>query len=337
MLAVWRGYQWPSNVESVGWLGSTVSSLVPLPESWLALAREASVGNRALGDLTRAATSDAATSDVALDLARLLAMRRPRAVRGVLDELPPSDRASTVTRLLDAAVEARIGSVGAVAGVLEELIHRARIDADERTLAWAAGWERERRLAVERSHERLERALAEQELLREELEVASRTDALTGLANRRLFDQRLSFVRSQATRYRRPTSLLLLDVDHFKKVNDSHGHDVGDEVLVGVSQRARGCVRDTDVLARWGGEEFVALLPETDGEGARVCASKLIEAVRAEPFATRVGPVVVTVSIGVATAPAGDEVDLLRRADQALYRAKTSGRDRVVRWPQSSR
>lgn len=203
-----------------------------------------------------------------------------------------------------------------------------------------AGWERERRLAVEASHAQLERALAEQQALREELEVASRTDALTGLANRRLFDQRLRFVRSQAARYRRSTSLMLVDVDHFKRVNDAHGHDVGDEVLVGVARRARDGVRDTDLLARWGGEEFVVLLPETDREGALVCAVKLLEAVRAEPFATRVGSVAVTVSIGVATVgPLAEEVDLLRSADQALYRAKDGGRDRVVSWegPQASR
>ncbi len=186
-----------------------------------------------------------------------------------------------------------------------------------------AGWERERRIAVEASHRELERSLAEQEELRRELEAVSRTDALTGLANRREFDQRLQFVRSQADRYGRSTSLMLVDVDRFKVVNDTYGHDVGDEVLVEVARRARGGVRDTDLLARWGGEEFAVLLPETDARGALVCAEKLLEAVRMEPFATRAGALAVTVSIGVVTLGPGHD-------GAQLYRAKRAGRDRVV-------
>ena len=567
--------------------------LTPFPEPWLDLAREASIGNRGLGELVEQVASDmglddGGLDDVGLDLGCLLAMRRPTDVRSLLDQLPDGDRSSTEGRLLGSIVEARRGDLGAALEVLGGLIHRARIDARERTLVWAlleggraagiggakvqslewleegieiarrldllpaqglllaclgmiygqegrsadyarytqqalavaramgdeqtvaltlcnlagawctmgrlrdasdayeeamvwaqehghlrlqalihagrggvafqrgavaqgreaygrsarvlhevgdhfqvarqamlvaqalqglerfaeareayeegielaeahglthlvvpalgdlaecqlrlgeteaaheafracirlqrvdldaqvravrveagrahatllamkeAGWERERRVALEASHAELQKALSAQSLLRQELEEASRTDALTGLPNRRAFDQRMRFVRTQAERYGRATSLMLVDVDHFKRVNDAHGHDVGDEVLVGLGRRVSGAVRGTDLLARWGGEEFVVLLPETSVGGAAVCARKLVDSVRSAALVTRAGPLRVTVSVGVATVAPGEvDADLLRRADAALYCAKEDGRDRVVVW-----
>lgn len=547
--------------------------LTPFPPPWLDLARDASLGNRSVRDLL--AATEAGSADAALDLACVLAMRRPREVRQVLTTLPHGARASTVVRLLEATTEARTGEVAAAGELLREVIHQARIEAHERTLAWAleeggraagilgakaqslewleegvaiarrldigvllglalsslgmlhgqdsrtedyaryteqareaaravgddqtvalagcnlagallsmgqldaseaayaeaegwaeaaghariaalvhagrgglafargdvaagleayarseqlltdlgdtfqvtrqrlltgqallrlerhreageafergiaaarrhglahleaaglgdlaecrlqlgdtegaheafracirlqrvdleaqvravkagakraqatllamkeAAWDRERRQALEASHRALEEV--------------SRTDALTGLPNRRAFDARVRFVLAQAERYGRPTSLLLLDVDHFKAVNDTHGHDVGDEVLVGLARRVGAAVRATDLFARWGGEEFVVLLPETAADGALAFARTLAEAVRSAPFPTRLGGLAVTVSIGVATLgpDGGDEAMLLRGADEALYRAKGGGRDRAEAW-----
>jgi diguanylate cyclase (GGDEF)-like protein len=165
------------------------------------------------------------------------------------------------------------------------------------------------------------------------LELLSRTDELTGLSNRRHFMERLGseFVRSQ--RYRSSVSLVLLDVDHFKRVNDTYGHIVGDQVLVGVADCMTGLLRRCDVAARHGGEEFAMVLPETPESGALVVAERFRETVEEALFESPDVSVRVTVSLGVATYPGGrieTAEDLLRRADQALYAAKNAGRNRVV-------
>lgn len=153
------------------------------------------------------------------------------------------------------------------------------------------------------------------------------TDALTELSNRRRYVERTLEELQQAQRTRRPVSVLILDIDFFKRINDQHGHAAGDRALRGVSTVLRRELRNTDLLARYGGEEFAVTLPETDAEGALGIAERLRTAIEAW---TRRGAVAVTVTVGVATAAPGESLDsVLSRADQALYAGKEAGRNRV--------
>ena len=157
------------------------------------------------------------------------------------------------------------------------------------------------------------------------LEALLREDALTGLLNRRAILTQLAGMVSAARRHGHPLSLAILDLDDFKAINDEHGHDVGDEVLKAAVHAMRANLRAEDQLGRLGGEEFLVLLPDTPGTAARSVANKLREEVaRAD------SPVPVTVSAGVATWDHEAPEQMLRRADQALYRAKDAGRDRVM-------
>jgi diguanylate cyclase (GGDEF)-like protein len=170
----------------------------------------------------------------------------------------------------------------------------------------------------------------------EQAERLATTDGLTGLTNRRTLNTQLVARVREAQRYHRPLSLLLLDIDHFKKVNDTHGHPAGDAVLRGVSAVARAQARETDLVARYGGEELAVVLPETDAAGARAIAERLRAAVEGTAHATtEQGSLRVTVSVGVATWPGGGQTpdELLTTADRALYRAKQTGRNRVESGP----
>jgi len=164
------------------------------------------------------------------------------------------------------------------------------------------------------------------------LQRMSITDALTGVANRRHFIERyrLEFYRSQRKEY--PISVLMIDIDHFKKVNDTYGHLVGDEVLVSVAQTIVGQLREIDFVARFGGEEFVVFLPETSKDAAMKVAERVRGAIEKTEFRAYDEKLHASVSIGVAMFPEdGDDKDvLLERADAALYKAKGQGRNRVV-------
>jgi diguanylate cyclase (GGDEF)-like protein len=163
------------------------------------------------------------------------------------------------------------------------------------------------------------------------LAMLSQTDDLTLLFNRRYLDDVLVREIDRARRYGHPLSVLMLDLDHFKRVNDSFGHAVGDEVLRQLGDRLRALSRLADVALRWGGEEFLILMPETDGRRAREVAERLRVGIGGMPYATASGDQFVTLSIGVASLRPGDDAGaLLRRADDALYQAKRGGRDRVV-------
>jgi diguanylate cyclase (GGDEF)-like protein len=167
--------------------------------------------------------------------------------------------------------------------------------------------------------------------LYEQAEHLATTDGLTGLLNRRTFNAQLQGRLREAQRYNRPLSLLLLDVDHFKKVNDTFGHPAGDAVLKGVAAVAQKQARETDIVARYGGEEMALILPETDAAGAHAIAERIRKAVGATSHPTEHGAIQVTVSIGLATSPCpGDAEAVLEAADKALYRAKQGGRNRVV-------
>ncbi|MGC2856090.1 GGDEF domain-containing protein [Novispirillum sp. DQ9] len=171
-----------------------------------------------------------------------------------------------------------------------------------------------------------------------ELRAQAGTDELTRVANRRAFLERADDEISRALRYGHTLSLLMVDIDHFKQVNDAHGHAAGDAALVRMVDACRPGLREHDVLARLGGEEFVVLLPHTDAARALLVAERLREAVERSPVETAAGIFHITISIGSATlhhgdatgAPADSLSSLLERADKALYRAKRGGRNRVV-------
>lgn len=164
----------------------------------------------------------------------------------------------------------------------------------------------------------------------EELDRLSRTDHLTDVFNRRHLDGTLQAMVASSRRHHFPVSALLVDVDHFKQVNDRHGHEAGDLVLQAVASTLGAALRIGDVLGRWGGEEFLVLAPHTDLAGAGVLAERLRKHVAALVVQTPDGPVPVTVSIGGATATApGVAADVvLRTADEQLYAAKEAGRNR---------
>lgn len=156
------------------------------------------------------------------------------------------------------------------------------------------------------------------------------TDALTGLFNRRKFFEELEREMERANRYGSKLSLIMLDIDHFKSVNDQYGHQAGDAVLRSLSKVLIANTRKTDVVARYGGEEFIILLTETGFQGAMDVAKRINEQVAREAVKTVAGPVCATVSLGLASHEPGDISDsLLLRADNALYQAKNNGRNRV--------
>jgi diguanylate cyclase (GGDEF)-like protein len=158
------------------------------------------------------------------------------------------------------------------------------------------------------------------------------TDGLTEVYNHRTFQERLSQEIARADRYSRPLSMLMIDVDHFKVYNDTHGHPQGDIVLRDLARLLREMSRTSDTVARYGGEEFAIILPETDSVGAQKIGQRLREQVESYPFPGKglMPGGTLTISIGVAThAPAGSKDALLQAADTALYTAKREGRNRV--------
>ena len=168
-------------------------------------------------------------------------------------------------------------------------------------------------------------------------ELATR-DELTGLINRRAMLDLMALEHSRSLRSGRPLLLAQLDIDHFKPINDQHGHATGDRALQAFAGTVRASVRDTDVLARWGGEEFVLMLTDTSADHARELLERIRQAVQALEIAHSAGSLQLTVSIGLAQHLPGDTVEhTLERADQALYRAKALGRNRVVVAPAAHR
>jgi diguanylate cyclase (GGDEF)-like protein len=157
-------------------------------------------------------------------------------------------------------------------------------------------------------------------------------DPLTGVGNLRMLTTTLAREVDRAQHFGRSVSLLLLDIDHFKNLNDTHGHGAGDAILHGMAQRVAASIRSVDTVARYGGEEFAVVCPELGPEEAYGLASHLHEAIRGAGFPVEDGVVDVRVSIGVASWPqqATTSTELMRAADAALSQAKASGRDRVA-------
>jgi diguanylate cyclase len=173
---------------------------------------------------------------------------------------------------------------------------------------------------LSRVHHDLERA--------QELAIS---DPLTGLPNRRALDEVLSREIARARRHKTHLCVAVLDVDHFKRINDTHGHAVGDRALVHLANTIRGAVRETDVLARLGGEEFVLVLPDTPLPGAEFTLNRLLRRSQSTPLAHQQQPITVAFSAGLALWQPNEAAEqILQRADQAMYRAKAGGRGQVM-------
>jgi len=190
-------------------------------------------------------------------------------------------------------------------------------------------------LIAESAANALERAYLLEDLKRAntELEHLARTDELTGLYNQRYFRQRLAEECSRAARYGSPLACMFMDVDNFKTVNDKYGHLVGDDVLRELGARTLKTTRGHDIVARYGGEEIVILLPQTDYDGAVTQAQRLLHIISDTPFPDLPATHKITVSIGLAMHDAASKEDseaLLARADAALYEAKARGKNRIV-------
>jgi two-component system cell cycle response regulator len=182
--------------------------------------------------------------------------------------------------------------------------------------------------------ENLEQSNLRMEESNEALRELATRDGLTGLFNHRHFKELLETELTRAARYDRPLCLVMMDVDHFKIYNDTHGHPAGDEVLKTLADIIKSRLRDVDHSARYGGEEFVALLPETDWKSGKIVADDIRAQMENFPFKGKESQPLgkVTVSFGVAEFPtdSADATSLIEKADEALYRAKSEGRNRIV-------
>lgn len=241
--------------------------------------------------------------------------------------------------LLSAIAEANGDCHGALAALrraqqVGESLVEARVQEQVRLLeVQVAAAEAAREVETERrQNAALREALDEQARLRDELERQMRTDPLTGVSNRRRLTELVEHEIAVGRRCCRPIGLILVDVDHFKAVNDAHGHLVGDAVLVEVARRLTRTVRDHDCVARWGGEEFCVALFGSDQAGAINVARRLVAAVSSPQINTTAGSIAVTISAGVSFYHERDVgiATMLSRADAALYEAKRTGRNRVV-------
>lgn len=200
------------------------------------------------------------------------------------------------------------------------------------------------RSALQRER-RLVRTAAQLREVSAELDRLARTDSLTGILNRRAFFDLLGIEFRRSRRYSRHLSVLMLDLDNFKRVNDQWGHPFGDYVLRSISQIIASSVRESDIIGRYGGEEFAVALPETGPEQSVVVAEKLRRAIEVFAFESdglpppEDAPLYMTISIGVSALPvdAGhDEFELIHRADRALYEAKRAGKNQVVLFGQGT-
>lgn len=177
----------------------------------------------------------------------------------------------------------------------------------------------------------IQRDITEYKKLEQDLQILCRTDPLTTAANRRAFNEILSQEFSRFKRSQKEYALIMIDLDHFKSINDQHGHSVGDQVLIEVTERCKDNIRVHDILARLGGEEFCILLPYTETKQAQKVAERLREKIEIKPIIVDGLRVKVTISVGISLVSTGDEDghQAMERADQKLFQAKESGRNQI--------
>jgi len=188
-------------------------------------------------------------------------------------------------------------------------------------------------LAVQNSltHAKLQETLEEIKKLNKKLEIAAKTDPLTGLMNRKAFMSMAEYEKKRFTRSKKPFSIIMCDIDHFKSINDSMGHDAGDYVLVQIAKLLKKSVRQQDTVCRWGGEEFIILLPETDLAGGKKLADKLRKTIESGEFHFNSRKLKITMSFGISFCEQNVTVyTYIKEADELMYQAKKSGRNRVV-------
>lgn len=185
---------------------------------------------------------------------------------------------------------------------------------------------------------RIERLTAENEQMKTQLvnmvrslDLASRVDGMTGLSNRRDIMEKIDREATRSLRHQNTFTILLINVDNFKKVNEIHGYNSGDDVLVEVARVLRGCVRNEDICGRWGGEEFLMLLPETGAEASLAVANKVLESISMTEFKANKPGIRITVSIGICEHnPAKSAQECISGANQALAQAKQGGKNRYM-------
>ncbi|OQY56685.1 MAG: hypothetical protein B6245_18055 [Desulfobacteraceae bacterium 4572_88] len=189
----------------------------------------------------------------------------------------------------------------------------------------------ETHLRLKRSQEDLKAAYQKLQRAYDELEVAARTDSLTGLSNRRDIIERMAYEKVKNERSGKPFSLILTDIDDFKRFNDEHGHDCGDFVLVSVANLMRSKVRKQDSVARWGREEFLLLLPETGLRGAKVVADAIHQTLAEQCYEYRHQTLKISMTFGISSfSELEDPEQCIRMADQAMYRGKKSGKNCII-------
>jgi diguanylate cyclase (GGDEF)-like protein len=272
-------------------------------------------------------------------LAILFAALLSRSFTGRIRNL--SQRVCAMTPIPDGALPQVKGDEldqlsGAFEAVAEQLaVNQRQIERNQESLRAARDQleqrVEERTAELMRTNELLRDEITERKRIEEVLHQTSLTDYLTSILNRRAMTRCLEQVVAKDQRSGCVFSVIVMDVDHFKAINDAHGHDVGDSVLIRVVDRLRHGIRPSDELGRWGGEEFLILLEDTGVGDARALAERLRHQLASVPFELPSGTAVVTGSFGVAQYRPGEGLDAcLKRADEALYRAKSEGRNRVV-------
>ncbi|MFQ5451482.1 MAG: diguanylate cyclase [Nitrospinaceae bacterium] len=212
---------------------------------------------------------------------------------------------------------------GAIMQALEHVrLNERRKQGEEKLKSYTA--------ELKRSNYIKDELIQELKNLKRKLEITAKTDPLTGLSNRREMEDKLNSEKVRFERYKKPFSVIMADIDDFKKINDSYGHNAGDHVLIEVGKMFKNNCRKQDLVCRWGGEEFLIFLPETNLEGGVILAKKLQRLVEGKILSYRQKPLRITLSFGVSVYQ--DEMDLeccLRLADECLYEAKDKGKNQV--------
>ena len=252
----------------------------------------------------------------------------------LLDMILPDMDGLQVLRILKARPEFLPVILLSVKADLDQRVRGLRIGADDFLAKPYADVEV---LARAMAMLRIKRLQDELRAAKAELEVLSITDGLTGLYNRRFFQRRLPEEFARAFRYQDPLALVMLDLDRFKRINDTYGHPFGDVILQATASVLKSCAREVDLCCRFGGEEFVAILPKTSAAGARTLAERIGKRMREQVTRFEGAPglaatdVQVTTSVGIAAFPEVGTVEaLVQCADAALYASKRDGRDRVT-------